>query len=310
MNDMAINTLDPNALGDLKRLARNNDPEALKAAARQFESLFLGMVLKSMRASVQGSGLMDNESTKLYQSLLDQQLAANMAASGGSGLANALVRQLGGDQTTPPTAEEIARGFDMATVIRRPANAAVTPMPPVDDTARSAAIRRSTTIAPTPAEISSDAAAFVREVLPHAQAASRETGIPAHFMIAQAALETGWGKYQLRNANGQPSHNLFNIKAGRSWQGATVGVAATEYVNGRPVTEQSNFRAYGSYADSFRDYARLIANNPRYAQVLGQQDAAGFARELQNAGYATDPRYAEKLTRIINGSTLRDAFPG
>ena len=310
MDTLPVNTLDPNALGDLKRLARDNDPEAIKAAAKQFESLFLAMVLKTMRSTVQSSGLMDSDSTKLYQSLLDQQLAANMAASKGTGLADALVRQLGGDPTQAPTQEEIDRGFDMASVIRRPS--AIAPGMPWSGVAgdRAEAIRANTTIAPTPAEISSDAAAFVREVRPYAEAASRETGIPAHFMIAQAALETGWGKYQLRNADGEPSRNLFNIKAGSGWQGETVAVAATEYVDGRPVTENSRFRAYGSYADSFRDYARLMSSNPRYAQVLNQQDAEGFARELQSAGYATDPAYADKLTRIINGSTLRSVFPG
>jgi len=309
MNTQPINTLDPNALSDLKRLAGDNDPEAIKAAARQFESLFLGMVLKTMRSTVQSSGLMDSDSTKLYQSLLDQQLAANMAASGGTGLANALMRQLGADPTAPPSNEEITHNFDMSTVIRRPslsANAAAwSGLAGTGATARGA-----TTIAPTPGEISTDAAAFVRELRPYAEAASRETGIPAHFMIAQAALETGWGKYQLRSADGQPSRNLFNIKAGSSWTGSTVTVAATEYVDGRPVTESSRFRAYDSYADAFRDYASLISNNPRYAQVLGQQNAEGFARELQSAGYATDPAYADKLTRIINGSALRDAFPG
>jgi len=310
MDAMPINTLDPNAMADLKRLAKDNNPEAIKAAAQQFEALFLAMVLKSMRSSVQMSGLMDNDQSKLYQGLLDQQLAANMAAGGGTGLARALVRQMGGETQTAPTPEQILNGFDIATVIRQPTRAAAMSIPPVDTSARSAAIRRSTTIAPTPAEISSDAEAFVREVMPHAQAASRATGIPAHFMIAQAALETGWGKYQLKAANGAPSHNLFNIKAGSSWNGPTVSVGATEYVDGRAVTEQSSFRAYRSYADSFRDYARLISNNPRYAQVLGQQDPAAFARELQDAGYATDPRYAEKLTRIINGATIRGAFPG
>lgn len=310
MDAMPINTLDPNAMADLKRLAKDNNPEAIKAAAQQFEALFLSMVLKSMRSSVQMSGLMDNDQSKLYQGLLDQQLAANMAASGGTGLAKALIRQMGGEEQAAPTPEQILNGFDMATVIRRPAGASPMPIPPVDTSARSAAIRQSTTIAPTPAEISSDAEAFVREVLPHAQAASRATGIPAHFMIAQAALETGWGKYQLKAANGAPSHNLFNIKAGSSWNGPTVSVGATEYVDGRAVTEQSRFRAYNSYADSFRDYARLISDNPRYAQVLGQQDPAAFAQQLQDAGYATDPRYAEKLTRIINGATLKGAFPG
>ena len=127
---LPINALDPNALGDLKRLAKGNDPQAIEAAARQFESLFLGMVLKSMRAAVPAGGLFDNEQTKLYQSLLDQQLASDLAASGGAGLAKALIAQLGG--TTPPNAAEISAGFDMASVTRRPANAAVVPMPPVD----------------------------------------------------------------------------------------------------------------------------------------------------------------------------------
>lgn len=305
-----INTLDPNAMADLKRLARDNDPQALEAAAKQFESLFLAMVLKSMRATIPSGGLMENDQTKLYQSLLDQQLAANMAASGGTGLARALVRQMSGDPMQAPDAAEVGAGFDIASVPRRPAIAAAATLAPVDLAGKHMPIRRPVTIEATPTEISRDAESFVRQLLPHAQAASRETGIPAEFMIAQAALETGWGKYQLRDANGQPSHNLFNIKAGRSWQGDTVSVAATEYVDGRAVSETSQFRAYGSYRESFRDYARLIGESPRYAGVVGQQDAAGFARELQAAGYATDPRYAEKLTRIINGATLRAAFPG
>ena len=308
---LPINALDPNALGDLRRLAKGNDPKAIEAAARQFESLFLGMVLKSMRAAVPAGGLFDNEQTKLYQSLLDQQLASDLAASGGAGLAKALIAQLGG---TPPGPAEIPAGFDMASVTRRPANAAVVPMPPVDLAAPLAAplasTRRATTVEPTPEAISRDAPSFVRELLPHAQAASRETGIPAHFMIAQAALETGWGKYQLRDANGQPSHNLFNIKAGSSWRGDTVAINATEYVDGRATTEASRFRAYESYAESFRDYARLISQSPRYAQVVDQQDGAAFARGLQDAGYATDPRSAEKLTQNINGATLRDAHGG
>ncbi|MCZ4306646.1 flagellar assembly peptidoglycan hydrolase FlgJ [Zoogloeaceae bacterium G21618-S1] len=309
-----LNTLDPNAMADLKRLAKDNDPKAIEAAARQFESLFLAMVLKSMRAAMPTTGLMDNDQSRMYQSMLDQQLAANMAASGGAGLAKALIAQLGGNPMQAPSRDEISAGFDIASVPRRPANAAAAPLSPVDLAARraalSAGVNAPTTIAPTPPEISSDAAAFVRKVMPYAQAASRETGIPAHFMVAQAALETGWGKYQLRDASGQPSHNLFNIKAGSSWQGKAVSVGTTEYVDGRPVTEQARFRAYGSYAESFRDYARLIGNSPRYADVVGQQDAAAFARELQAAGYATDPRYAEKLTQIINGPTLRAALPG
>lgn len=143
---------------------------------------------------------------------------------------------------------------------------------------------------------------------PHAQEASRRTGIPAEFMVAQAALETGWGQKQLRHEDGSPSHNLFNIKAGSSWKGDTVSRDVIEYANGQAYTESSRFRSYGSYAESFRDYAQLMTRSPRYAGVLGQTDAAAFARGLQDAGYATDPMYADKLARIIGGNTLRNAL--
>jgi len=129
-------------------------------------------------------------------------------------------------------------------------------------------------------------------------------------MIAQAALETGWGKGEIRRPDGSGSFNLFNIKAGRSWQGATVDVTTTEYVNGQPVKSVERFRAYGSYAEAFADYARLLRDNPRYEKVLNQTDPAGFARGLQSAGYATDPMYADKLQRIIGGSLLRVGLSG
>ena len=149
---------------------------------------------------------------------------------------------------------------------------------------------------------------FVASIWQHAQRAAKELGVDARALVAQAALETGWGKFELKNADGTPSHNLFNIKAGRSWSGDTVSTATTEYVNGAATRENARFRAYGSYADSFRDYANLIRNNPRYAGVVGQSDATAFARGLQSAGYATDPQYADKLARIINGTTLRVAL--
>jgi len=151
---------------------------------------------------------------------------------------------------------------------------------------------------------------FVAATLPHALAASREIGIPAHFLVAHAALESGWGKHEPRFADGRPSHNLFGIKAGSNWQGAVVEARTTEYVNGVAESRVERFRAYGSPAESFRDYARLLAGLPRYAGVLGSQDAATFAHGLQRAGYATDPDYAAKLEGIIHGPTLRQALIG
>jgi flagellar protein FlgJ len=129
-------------------------------------------------------------------------------------------------------------------------------------------------------------------------------------MVAQAALETGWGRAELRRADGSPSYNLFNLKAGSGWKGPVVEVPVTEYANGRPYTETARFRAYGSYVEAFADYAGLLRESPRYAEVLGKTDGAAFARSLQQAGYATDPMYADKLTRIIGGATLRNALAG
>jgi flagellar protein FlgJ len=147
---------------------------------------------------------------------------------------------------------------------------------------------------------------FVNRQWPHAVEASRETGIPAHFILGQAALESGWGRAEIRNADGTPSHNLFGIKAGRGWNGPVANAATTEYVNGNAVKASEAFRSYKSYGEAFLDYARLLRSDGRYAQVLERgQDAAGFARGLQQAGYASDPMYADKLYRIITGSALR-----
>jgi flagellar protein FlgJ len=139
----------------------------------------------------------------------------------------------------------------------------------------------------------------------HAEEASRATGIPAKFMLGQAALESGWGKREIKGRDGSNSHNLFGIKAGANWTGKTVEVATTEYVNGVPQKRMEKFRAYDSYADSFKDYAKLLASNPRYEKVLASAgDASSFAQGLQRAGYATDPHYARKLTNIIKHSLV------
>jgi flagellar protein FlgJ len=149
------------------------------------------------------------------------------------------------------------------------------------------------------------AAGFVQQHQAAAQAAEAATGIPSSFMVAQAAQETGWGRKEIRNPDGTPSYNLFGIKAGSNWKGPTTDVTTTEYVHGQPQKVVARFRAYGSYAESFADYAQLMKSNPRYQQVVANAGtAAGFAQGLQRAGYATDPAYADKLTRVIN-TTLR-----
>lgn len=144
-------------------------------------------------------------------------------------------------------------------------------------------------------------------MLPHARIAARRTGLPAQFVIGQAALESGWGKHEIKSADGTPTHNLFGIKAGSNWKGRTVEVRTTEYIDGQPRKVVDRFRAYDSYADAFTDWAKLMADNPRYAKVLEAKDAAQFARRLESAGYATDPLYAEKLTRVINQQLVQRA---
>lgn len=151
---------------------------------------------------------------------------------------------------------------------------------------------------------------FVERVWPHAVEAARQIGVPPHFLVAHAALETGWGQHEPRRHDGSPSYNLFGVKAGRSWRGEAVEATTTEFVGGVAGESRERFRAYGSYAESFRDYAALLTSRPRFSGVLGTSDGTDFARKLQQAGYATDPMYADKLARIINGGTLRQALMG
>lgn len=350
-----LNAMDPKSFGDLKKLAReDSSPEALRAASKQFEALFLQMVLKAMRDATPQNGLMDNDQTRLFQALQDQQTAMNMAQGRGIGLADVIFRQMGGEALVPEATSlaESASGegasrrrFDLSDVIRQPAvpfgasravargeaedavqaggtagstaGTGVGALATERGSGQAARLARDISAALGVSETAGDARSvpdsaseFVNRVWPHAVEASRATGIPAHFMVAQAALETGWGKAELRRTDGSASHNLFNIKAGSRWSGQTVDLPVTEYANGRAYTEKSRFRVYESYEHGFRDYANLLRNNPRYAAVLGAKDAEAFAQGLQKAGYATDPMYADKLTRIIGGATLRNALEG
>ena len=290
--------LDVQGVDQLRFDAKQSSPEALKQAAQQFEAVFMNMLMKSMREATPQDGMFDSEQTRMYTSMLDQQLSQRMA-SRGIGLAEVMVRQLSGamngipaGEDAPPIADLSARGLPLNPPEVPRAMPLAPPLAPPLASPAPAAVR--TGNAPPHVE------AFVQRLLPHAQTASAATGIPARFMLGQAALETGWGKSEIRGADGQNSHNLFGIKAGSSWKGRTVDIVTTEYVDGKPQKQVDTFRAYDSYADAFRDYGNLLRNNARYQNVIAQgQDAAGFAHGLQQAGYATDPKYAQKLMSII-----------
>ncbi len=275
---------DTRGLDALKFRAKTNPDAALKDVARQFETLFMNMLLKSMREATPQDGMFDSEQTRFYTAMLDQQLSEKMSARG-LGLAEIMVRQL-------QRGAAVAPGATGEAPPAAPAAMPATPGVPANP--------------PLPAGSTRD---FVNRLWPHAADASRTTGIPAHFIVGHAALESGWGNREIKSADGVPSHNLFGIKAGRAWSGRTVDIVTTEYVNGAPQKVVERFRAYDSYADAFRDYVNLIRGNPRYAGVIeGARDAESFARGLQQAGYATDPQYADKLARVINGSVLRQSL--
>ncbi len=322
------NVFDASSLNALKHQVKGGDPKALKAAAQQFETLFLQMVLKSMRDATPRTGLFDSEQGRMYESLLDQQMAQVLGSkSGGTGLAAMVEKQLLRQNPDPqpfdgplplsPPAPSFR--FGGGRMLPLPRDMIEAPLPLHDPQPGAAPALQTVPLsslaadpAPTGDGASSSAAVreFVSRLRPAAAEASRATGIPAHFMVAQAALETGWGKAEPRRPDGSPSFNVFGIKAGRNWQGPVVEVATTEYVDGVAQKQLERFRAYGSYAEAFRDYSSLLSGNPRYAGVLAAQDPTGFAQALQRAGYATDPLYATKLERIIGGTTMRQILAG
>ncbi|CAB1370534.1 flagellar assembly peptidoglycan hydrolase FlgJ [Denitratisoma oestradiolicum] len=302
MNSSSVepNIFDVGRLASLKRQVKGNDPQALKEAARQFEALFLQMVLKSMRDATPKEGMFDSEQTRMYESLLDQQLTQVMAGKGGTGLAAMIEKQLTRASGDP---EAMEGGLPLTPELRPLSLEKPAPTLRIDPLGRSDG-------AVTPVTVAGGANQFVDKVWPHAQEAARSLGIPPHFLVAQAALETGWGKSEPRFPDGRPSYNLFGLKAGRSWTGPVVESATIEYVDGVPQRQVERFRAYASYGEAFADYAQLMASSPRYAAVRGSQEGTAFAHGLQRAGYATDPMYAVKLERIISGATLRQALIG
>jgi flagellar protein FlgJ len=272
---------DVQSLGNLKLEAGKNTPEAIKETAKQFESLFMRELIKSMRQATVKSGMLDNPGSDLGTDLLDQQFAVQMSGQPGGLsdlIAKQLTRQMGAaaEAAKPPTgkaAEPVAKALT-STTAKYSGKAAM----------------------PTTSQVN-----FVRQHSDVANKIEKASGIPASFMLGQAGHETGWGRHEIKMKGGAPSFNLFGIKAGAGWTGKVAEVTTTEYVNGVAKKQVARFRAYDSYEASFKDYARLISDTPRYSQAKLQTGSAhAFASGLQKAGYATDPDYANKLSRAIN----------
>ncbi|MFO1349946.1 MAG: flagellar assembly peptidoglycan hydrolase FlgJ [Gammaproteobacteria bacterium] len=297
---------DPQALSQIKRDARNDSPAARRDVAAQFEALFMQMMLKSMRSASAGiGGALDSEQSLFYRDLSDQQLALTLAKGGQLGFGRLLEQQLGGASghrkpiepgqslTLSPGAARRA-----APIATDKPDARIAPEPP---NAATPLARGSGKPPASPEE-------FVQRVWTHAQQAANRLGQKPEVLIAQAALETGWGKSVPRSAQGT-SHNLFGIKADSRWNGPKVVNSTIEYAGGVAERRRDGFRAYDSYAESFNDYVSFLQNNPRYRTALGMRgDSSGYLRAMHRAGYATDPSYAAKVEAILNGPELKRAL--
>ena len=316
--------LDMNGFQRLQHDARV-DPEAgVDGAAQQFEALFIQMMMKSMRDATPSSGLMNSSATDTYQSMLDQQWSQVMA-SRGMGLADVLVEQLerqGAISKAQPDADQelqaliagIPRGTPRVLGDSLTANSGASESQNAQGSgqflAELEAIRQGvakgnavdeSVVSPREQTTASDhVGQFIQTLAAPAQAASATTGVPAGLILAQAALETGWGRHEIATRSGDNSHNLFGIKAGSQWKGETTDIMTHEYINGRRTQVVDTFRVYDSFEHAFTDYASLIGNNPRYAGVVQAPTAEQAAHALQAGGYATDPLYAEKLVAVMN----------
>ncbi|MEL4178619.1 flagellar assembly peptidoglycan hydrolase FlgJ [Roseateles sp. PN1] len=265
---------DTRSIEALRSAAARDPKNSIRETAKQFESLFMQEVMKSMRASTMATGMLDNPGTQMGTEMLDTQFAGKLTGLPG-GLSDAIARQLQRQMGVSDKAEAAK------------------------------------TLQPLPAMAKKGIAPHVQSFIQQhdgaAKAAEASTGIPASFMLAQAAHESGWGKREIKGVDGSNSFNVFGIKATPGWTGKVAEVQTTEYIDGKAQKVTAKFRAYGSYDEAFKDYAKLIGSNDRYRNVVAQAQggsAEGFARGLQKAGYATDPEYASKLARVIN-TTVR-----
>lgn len=323
---------DFNGLANLKTQARKNSPEAIKEVAKQFESLFVSNVLKGMRDAKLADGINDNDQSKFYKEMYDQQLAVHLSGKPGIGLADLIAKQLNHDDTqrdnkkmgiedylnrssssnktvsqtshiAGKTADKNENGGWRKTDNKGILKAYLREMQPSKEIAENQLKNNST----LPIQSSED---FIHQLSPYADKAAKELGVEPKVLLAQAALETGWGRSVIKNNDGSSSFNLFNIKASKSWHGNQATVATTEYANSIAKTEQAGFRSYASYQESFQDYVNFIKSNPRYGDALKQVgNGERYLHELQRAGYATDPSYANKVISIYHGNTMAAISP-
>ena len=321
---------DLQGLAGLKAGARAAPADNIKEVAAQFESLFVQMMVKSMRdASIEGE-LFASDQMQTYQQMFDQQLSLDLSRSGGLGLAEILVEQLGGRGALDALAPErpaTATGLEVQRQLQALSShqEVAPPLSPAVSAATAAATGEAATKAATPGAAPPLAAAqtagsgedwqpatpeeYIRSVWQHARNAARQLQVDPAVLVAQSALETGWGRKVIRTATGDNSFNLFGIKADERWQGASAAVNTLEYRDGVAAKERAAFRVYDDLSAAFADYASLLRDSPRYQPALaGGRDNRAFLQGLQAGGYATDPQYADKILAITGAERYADLF--
>lgn len=280
-------------LAQLRVDASRDSASALPDVAKQFEALFLQMMLKSMRAATPGDPLLSGEGSRMYRDLFDQQVSLELAKGKGIGIADLLMRQLDPLSTSleVPAITSSSRG---------PARSAVSPeVASLEEHIQS----------PMPAsagEVFESREEFVHALWPHARRAAIALGVTPQVLIAQAALETGWGRSIIRQPDGSSSHNVFGIKADSGWDGSRARVATLEHSQGIMVRQKASFRTYASFKESFDDYVNFISTQKRYRPALEvATNPEAYMQGLQDAGYATDPKYANKVMNLMRSDVLR-----
>ncbi|PKG38627.1 flagellar assembly peptidoglycan hydrolase FlgJ [Psychromonas sp. Urea-02u-13] len=309
------NYFDLQGLDQLRQKAQGNSKESIREVANQFESMFASMLIKSMRQANEAfetDSPFNNKDTKFYTDMQDKQLALDISRHGSLGLADALVRQLDPmsisrpqgvpeDKLLMPNSDK-GKMMDINKTL-----------PPVDlnkpdQTQPSVMVFDKTKQSTNDAKPFTDQKSFIETLMPYAKKVAKTLGISPAALVAQSALETGWGKKIINGSDNQSSFNLFNIKAHKDWQGDKVAKDSLEVEDGIGIKRRSDFRAYQDYAQSFTDYGKFITTNQRYKEALDQgTDAGRYVEELQKAGYATDPQYADKIKQIMNNESFKAA---
>ncbi|PHS27238.1 MAG: flagellar assembly peptidoglycan hydrolase FlgJ [Methylophaga sp.] len=310
---MAVNThisqtaIDFQGLAELRRASNKdgNDAETMRQVAGQFESLFINMMLKSMRQASLGDGLFDSSQSDMYRDIADQQMAMDLSARGGLGLQEVILRQLTGNKENKDINSELgSRSYSVDTIKTR-SKLEVVETTVAEKQAMVTKSKAVETVATQMDLIFDSPESFIQKLWPMAKQAAEKLGVAPEVILSQAALETGWGKHVIKDVNGQSSHNLFNIKADSRWQGDFVTKGTLEYRDGVAAKEQAKFRSYDSYQQSFNDYVNFLQTQPRYQDALKQTaNPDKFIEGLHKAGYATDPTYSDKIKRIMRSDTL------